>query len=129
MLRRPPRSTRTYTLCPYTTLFRSFRASYARTTARPSFKELSVVQISDPLTGLRFLGNLELVPTYIDNMDIRYELYGERSQMLAISGFYKYFKNPLELQAYNDQDDLKNLGKGTWECLRVHPGGCSTVYK
>src|SRR3546814_19675455 len=25
MLRRPPRSTRTYTLCPYTTLFRSFR--------------------------------------------------------------------------------------------------------
>src|SRR3546814_2811684 len=35
-------------------------------------------------------------------MDIRYELYGERSQMLAISGFYKYFKNPIELQAYND---------------------------
>src|SRR3546814_11199241 len=25
MIRRPPRSTRTYTLCPYTTLFRSFR--------------------------------------------------------------------------------------------------------
>src|SRR3546814_10464496 len=27
MLRRPPRSTRTYTLCPYTTLFRSLMAS------------------------------------------------------------------------------------------------------
>src|SRR3546814_6720000 len=26
MLRRPPRSTRTYTLCPYPTLFRSMRA-------------------------------------------------------------------------------------------------------
>src|SRR3546814_10793968 len=26
MIRRPPRSTRTYTLCPYTTLFRSFRS-------------------------------------------------------------------------------------------------------
>src|SRR3546814_9369193 len=25
MIRRPPRSTRTYTLCPYTTLFRSLR--------------------------------------------------------------------------------------------------------
>src|SRR3546814_9024589 len=25
MMRRPPRSTRTYTLCPYTTLFRSLR--------------------------------------------------------------------------------------------------------
>src|SRR3546814_2738509 len=27
MIQRPPRSTRTYTLCPYTTLFRSFRTS------------------------------------------------------------------------------------------------------
>src|SRR3546814_10739219 len=27
MIRRPPRSTRTYTLCPYTTLFRSRRRS------------------------------------------------------------------------------------------------------
>lgn len=80
----------------------NFRASYSRTTARPSFKELSVVQISDPLTNIRFLGNLELVPTYIDNLDIRYELYGDRSQLFAISGFYKYFRNPIELQAYND---------------------------
>src|SRR3546814_20175342 len=35
-------------------------------------------------------------------MDIRYELYGELSQMIAISGFYNNFKNPIELQAYND---------------------------
>src|SRR3546814_12020084 len=33
MIRRPPRSTRTDTLFPYTTLFRSFRASF-RTLAR-----------------------------------------------------------------------------------------------
>lgn len=80
----------------------NLRASYARTTARPSFKELSVVQISDPLTNVLFLGNLDLVPTYVDNADIRYELYGERSQLFAVSAFYKYFRNPIELQAYND---------------------------
>ncbi|SEK95279.1 TonB-dependent receptor [Parapedobacter koreensis] len=80
----------------------NLRASYARTTARPSFKELSVVQIFDPLTDTRFLGNLELVPTYIDNIDLRYELFGDQSQMFAVSGFYKYFRNPIELQVYSD---------------------------
>lgn len=80
----------------------NIRFSYSRTTARPSFKELSVVQIYDPLTDTRFLGNLELVPTYIHNMDIRYEIFGNQSQMFAVSGFYKHFKDPIELQAYSD---------------------------
>src|SRR3546814_1976346 len=36
MIRRPPRSTRTYTLFPYTTLFRSRRAAAARHADNPS---------------------------------------------------------------------------------------------
>ncbi|NQD71550.1 TonB-dependent receptor [Sphingobacterium shayense] len=81
----------------------NLRASYSRTTARPSFKELSVVQIYDPLTDTRFLGNIDLKPTYINNADIRYEIFGEQSQMIAISAFYKNFKDPIELQAYSDE--------------------------
>lgn len=80
----------------------NLRASYARTIARPSFKELSVVQIYDPLTDTRFLGNLDLRSTYINNADIRYEIFAERAQMFAVSGFYKSFKDPIELQAYSD---------------------------
>src|SRR5690606_40838412 len=80
----------------------NIRLSYSRTTARPTFKELSVVQIYDPLTDTRFLGNLDLVPTYIHNLDLRYEFFGNESQMFAVSGFYKHFKNPIELQAYSD---------------------------
>lgn len=80
----------------------NLRASYSRTIARPSFKELSLVQIYDPLTDTRFLGNLDLKSTYINNMDIRYEIFGERAQMFALSGFYKQFKDPIELQAYSD---------------------------
>src|SRR3546814_10378219 len=34
MLPRPPRSTRTYTLCPYTTLFRALRRILPRSAAR-----------------------------------------------------------------------------------------------
>lgn len=84
----------------------NLRASYSRTVARPSFKELSVVQIYDPLTGIRFLGNLGLVPTYINNIDVRYEIFAKEAQMFALSGFYKGFKNPIELQAYNDAAPL-----------------------
>ncbi|MGO1595801.1 MAG: TonB-dependent receptor domain-containing protein [Sphingobacterium sp.] len=80
----------------------NIRLSYSRTTARPSFKELSVVQIFDPLTDTRFLGNLSLLPTYIHNMDIRYEFFGDQAQMFAVSGFYKHFNDPIELQAYSD---------------------------
>jgi len=78
------------------------RLSYSRTTARPSFKELSVIQISDPMTDTRFLGNIDLKPTYINNVDLRYEIFGEEAQMVAVSGFYKYFTDPIELQSYSD---------------------------
>ncbi|MEL4306699.1 TonB-dependent receptor [Joostella sp. CR20] len=80
---------------------KNFRASYSRTTARPSFKELSVVQIADLLTGVIFLGNIDLQPTYIDNFDFRFEIFGDQAQMFAISSFYKKFKNPIEIVAYD----------------------------
>ncbi|MBR9855104.1 MAG: TonB-dependent receptor [Algicola sp.] len=79
----------------------NLRLSYSRTTARPSFKELSIVQIPDLLTGILFLGNLELQPTYIDNFDFRFEVFGEKTQMLAISSFYKKFTDPIEIVAYD----------------------------
>lgn len=79
----------------------NFRVSYSRTTARPSFKELSIVQIPDLLTGILFLGNLELKPTYVDNFDFRFEVFGDNAQMLAISSFYKKFTDPIEIVAYD----------------------------
>lgn len=79
----------------------NFRGSFSKTTARPSFKEKSLVQITDLLTGTIFLGNIDLVPSYIDNFDFRFEIFGEESQMFAISSFYKRFENPIELVAFS----------------------------
>ncbi len=80
----------------------NLRLSYARTTARPSFKEASIAQIYDPLTNRTFIGNLDIRPTYIDNMDIRYEIFGKSAQLLAVSGFFKSFTDPIELSIYSD---------------------------
>jgi hypothetical protein len=76
------------------------RASYSRTTARPSFKEASIAEIFDPLTGRIFIGNIDINPTYINNFDLRFEHYGENGQFFSVSGFYKDFTDPIELVAF-----------------------------
>ena len=75
----------------------NFRVAYYKTTARPSFKEASIAEIYDPLEDITFNGNINIKPSYIDNIDIRYENYGENAQMFAVSAFYKRFKDPIEL--------------------------------
>lgn len=78
----------------------NLRASYFMTTARPSFKEISTAEIVDVLSGMTFIGNIDLVQTDIQNFDIRYETFYNRNQMVSVSGFYKTFKNPIEMISY-----------------------------
>tara|TARA_Y100000992_G_scaffold75994_1_gene48015 strand:- start:2370 stop:3428 length:1059 start_codon:yes stop_codon:yes gene_type:complete len=78
----------------------NLRTSFTRTTARPSFKEASIAQIFDPLSNMTFVGNIDLKPTYIQNYDVRYEFFGEFSQMMAVSFFYKIFQDPIEMTYY-----------------------------
>lgn len=105
----------------------NIRASYSRTIARPSFKEASIAQIFDPLTGRTFIGGLRpfvvsgdtiwdggLKETDIDNFDIRYETFQNGGQTVSLSFFYKRFKNPLELVVFSesapDNFQPRNLG-------------------
>lgn len=93
----------------------NFRLSYTKTIARPSFKELSYAEIFDPITGRTFVGGLfkdadnvsgieywngNLVSTNIFNYDVRWELFQPGGQTFSLSGFYKKFKNPIELVQY-----------------------------
>ncbi len=103
------------------------RVSYSRTTARPSFKEASGAQIFDPINGQIFNGNVDLQPSYINNFDFRYEIYGQEDKILgsgdflAISSFYKTFKDPIEIAFFataTDQVQPLNLGDAVvfgWE--------------
>ena len=89
------------------------RGSYARTTARPSFKEASVAQIVDPILGQTFIGNPDIQPTYINNFDLRIEKYSEGTDFYALSAFYKTFTDPIEItffEAATDQFTPQNLG-------------------
>ena len=76
---------------------KKLRVAYSLTTARPSFKEASIAEIYDPLSNLFFIGNINIRPSYIDNFDLRYEVYGERAQFFALSTFFKSLKDPIEI--------------------------------
>ncbi len=95
----------------------NLRLGAFRTVARPSFKEKSAAQIEDVLTGITFIGNLNLVNTTINNLDLRYERFFDGGQTVALSGFYKSFQNPIELVAYSaaapSNFQPRNVGNAT----------------
>src|SRR5690554_565131 len=108
----------------------NIRLSYGKTTARPSFKELSYSEILDPITGRTFIGGLfrdgndvlgieywdgNLVSTSIHNFDLRWEMFHGRGQTFSISGFYKMFNNPIEVVQFASQAGAfqpRNVGNG-----------------
>lgn len=92
------------------------RGSFARTTARPSFKEASAAEIQDPILGNTFIGNPDIQPTYINNFDLRLEKYTESSDFFALSAFYKTFQDPIEITFFAsapNQFTPVNLGDAT----------------
>ena len=108
----------------------NLRASYTQTIARPSFKELSFAEIYDPISGITFIGGFHpdgddvesveywdgnLISTDIQNFDLRWEWFGTGGQMVSLSGFYKLFKNPIEIVQYTKQVGAfqpRNVGDG-----------------
>lgn len=103
----------------------NIRASYTKTIARPSFKELSYAQILDPITNRIFNGSLftygnwdgNLVETRIDNLDLRWESFREDGQMFSVSAFYKKFDKPIEMVRIPEQQTStefqpRNVGDG-----------------
>lgn len=77
----------------------NFRGAYTQTVARPSFREISISQIYDPIQGRRYLGNINLKQTLIHNADLRWEYFFGHTELISVSGFYKKFINPIEIVA------------------------------
>ena len=92
----------------------NLRGSYNRTLARPTFKEKSIAQIFDPISRRTFIGNIDLLQTNIDNVDLRWEYFLGSGEILAVSGFYKNFENHIELVSFpTDPDALKPRNAGS----------------
>ncbi len=76
-----------------------------KTLARPSFREIAPYEVDDFVRKLVISGTPGLEMTDIYNFDIAWELYPRANEMVTVSGFYKYFVNPMGLFS----DPLANI--------------------
>jgi hypothetical protein len=108
----------------------NLRFSYAKTIARPSFKELSYAEIFDPISGKIFIGGLfrdaddfnnieywngNLTSTDIHNFDLRWEIFYGSGRTISTSIFYKTFNRPIEIVQYatlSNSFQPRNVGNG-----------------
>ncbi|SFI11807.1 outer membrane beta-barrel protein [Halpernia frigidisoli] len=75
----------------------NLRLAGSQTVVRPEFRELSPVAYYDFDLGATVVGNKELERTKISSADIRWEYYPRNGEIISVAGFYKNFKNPIEL--------------------------------
>ena len=87
----------------------NLRLVYSRTLARPNLRELAPFEQFDTKNGFFNIGNPLLKRTLIDNFDVRYEFYPKPGELLAVSGFYKNFKDPI-LRQYTTTASIPELG-------------------
>lgn len=72
------------------------RLSYGRSINRPEFREVSSSVYYDFDLASNVQGNTELKNCYVDNLDLRYEWYQSRGELISLAVFYKHFDSPIE---------------------------------
>lgn len=74
----------------------NLRIGASQTISRPVFREISPQSFFDYKLGMSFTGNPDLEACMVTNVDFRWEYFFDRSEMVALSGFYKAFDKPIE---------------------------------
>ncbi|HMB89381.1 MAG TPA: TonB-dependent receptor [Rhodothermales bacterium] len=94
----------------------NLRAAFTQTLARPTFRELAPYSTFDFVGDFVFGGNSSLKRTLITNYDLRWEWFMRSGEILAVSGFYKGFENPIErvilTSVGNNTLSVQNVDKG-----------------
>lgn len=72
------------------------RVAYGKAINRAEFREVSPSTYYDFDLFSYVRGNQDLKPAYIQNYDLRYEIYPSAEEMVSMAFFYKRFVNPIE---------------------------------
>ncbi len=97
------------------------RFSYGKTVNRPEFREKCPSVYYDFDLASSVQGNYDLQSCYIQNLDLRYEFYPSKGEVISVAGFYKYFDSPIEwvytvsggtdlIYSYRNAKSAKNYG-------------------
>ncbi|MEG0795363.1 MAG: TonB-dependent receptor [Odoribacter sp.] len=72
------------------------RFAYGRSVNRQEFREVSTSVYYDFDLASPVMGNTDLKAAYIQNLDLRYELYPGNGEQVTLALFYKKFNHPIE---------------------------------
>ena len=72
------------------------RLCYGRSVNRPEFREVSPSVYYDFDLASDVQGNFDLKNCYADNIDLRYEWYPSRGEVVSLAAFFKHFDSPIE---------------------------------
>jgi TonB-dependent receptor len=90
----------------------NLRAAYTNTLARPTFRELAPYLSFEFVGDFLYVGNPNLKRTLIENYDLRWEWFMNPGEIVALSGFYKDFENPIESYidpTFSDDNTLRSV--------------------
>lgn len=92
----------------------NIRFAYSKTLARPEFRELAPYSYFDFLSFELVEGNPSLKRTLVDNFDLRLEVFPGAGELLAVSLFYKSFRNPIEqiLKPSSNSEAIRSFDNG-----------------
>ncbi len=97
----------------------NIRLGAAETVARPEFRELAPFLFTDFVGGFDVQGNTQLKSTRVWNADLRWEWFPSANEVIAVSGFFKHFNDPIErviaaratpFQTFRNADSATNVG-------------------
>jgi TonB-dependent receptor len=86
----------------------NLRGSASRTLARPQLRELAPFSFADYAGGFLVSGNPQVNRSLIDNFDARWEWFPTPNTVIATSGFYKRFQDPIEVLVLPSSELIKS---------------------
>jgi len=75
----------------------NLRLGFSQTTVRPDLREISSASYIDPITGVLVFGNPDVVPSKLDNVDLRAEWFDSTGDTVSVTVFGSRIDNPIEL--------------------------------
>ncbi|MCB0662562.1 MAG: TonB-dependent receptor [Saprospiraceae bacterium] len=92
----------------------NLRGSYTHTLARPNMREMAPFSSFEFIGDFIYTGNPGLKRTLVQNYDLRWEMFPNPGELLAVSAYYKRFQDPIStaflvLNANNNEIQFQNL--------------------
>ena len=86
------------------------RVGWSRTAIRPDLREVSETSYVDPLTDELTFGNPDVIPSDIDNFDLRFDFLWDEGNSFTFGVFHKEIGNPIEFYELPASDTNRARG-------------------